>query len=73
MTKQEDKATNNGWKLHSMTTELKYLNKQTCWEKLFGVTRSEEMEQMETDWNVFSVSMFVLFFSKSDLLHRVTQ
>lgn len=55
MTKQEDKATNNGWKLYSMTTELKYLNKQTCWEKLFGVTRSEEMEQMETDWNVFSV------------------
>lgn len=55
VTKQEDKATNNGWKLYSMTTELKHLNKQTCWEKLFGVTRSAEMEQMETDWNVFSV------------------
>lgn len=46
ITKQEDKATNGCWKQNSMTIALKYLNKQTCWEKLFGVTRSKEIEQM---------------------------
>ena len=55
MTKQEDKATDSGWKLYSMTIAGKSLNKQTHWEKLFRVTGSKEMEQMETDWNVCSV------------------
>ena len=55
ITKQEDKATDSGWKPYSMTIAVKSLNKQTHWEKLFGVTGSKEMEQMEADWNVCSV------------------
>ena len=55
MTKQEDKATDSGWKLYSMTIAGKSLNKQTHCEKLFRVTGSKEIEQMETDWNVCSV------------------
>lgn len=62
ITEKGDKATHHWWKLDSMTMAFKYLNKQTCWEKLFEVTRIKKVEQMETTGMLLCLNVcFILF------------